>query len=521
MSAAQESQTVPVTPPASDISEPSEGTVSGTSAAETSDPRTSDTQILGATPATTASTAPSATPISDSTPMEPAADAQPAGIPEWLRRPPAAGSAEVPQDAAGGDGSNGGEPPLPPAEEPGRPRRRSKGLTPTALLLLGALTGGVVGGGVAYGLTAATQQQSTSTSQQSSSITINNPKSVNSITAAAAKASPSVVTITTVSGQSSGTGSGVIWNDDGDIVTNNHVVTLDGETSNPTLTVTLSNGKQYSAKIVGLDSEADLAVIRINATGLTPISLGNSDKLNVGDQAVALGAPLGLSNSVTDGIVSALHRGISVASSAANENSEQDSSGDGSPFGFWGFGDGGSSGDSTETTHSISLSVIQTDASINPGNSGGALVDSSGKLIGINVAIASASSSSSSSDSTSGSIGVGFAIPVNTVQRVVNNLIDSGKSPHGLLGATISDTTTSASVSGALVRSVVSNGPAEQGGLQKGDIITAVGSVSVSTATDLTAYVRSLAPGTKVTVHYTRGSQQSTAEVTLGTASTD
>lgn len=426
-------------------------------------------------------------------------------------------------DSGSGDGTGAGEPP-----QPERPSGRRKGLSPVALVLIGALVGGGVGGGVAVAATSAftrPESSSSSTSGSSQTIKVNNESSVTAVTAAAVKASPSVVTITTVAGGSSssssssssasGTGSGVIWTSDGYIVTNNHVVTLDGETSDPDLTVTLSNGKQYPAKVVGLDASADLAVIKISATGLTPISRGDSSKINVGDAAVALGAPLGLSNSVTDGIVSALNRGISVASSAAG-GSDGSQSGD-SPFGFWGFGDQSEQGQSSQQS-TISLSVIQTDASINPGNSGGALVNTAGKLIGINVAIASAGSSSSS-DSQSGSIGVGFAIPVNTVERVAAALIKDGKVTHGLLGATISDADTSSSVTGAVVRSVVSGGPAASAGIKSGDVITGVDSASIQNATDLTAYVRSLAPGTEVKVAYERDGSTGTAEVTLGTAS--
>ncbi len=337
------------------------------------------------------------------------------------------------------------------------------------------------------------------------------------VTAVAAQATPSVVTINVSASSEAGTGSGVVFSKDGYIVTNTHVVTLDGDSGNGKITVTTSDGKIYDAKLIGTDPTVDLAVIKIDATDMKPISFADSSDLNVGDTAVAIGAPLGLSNTVTDGIVSTLNRSIQVTSSAPNPGGDSNEGGNGSqggPFDFWGNGDNGSSSSANST---VSLPVIQTDASINPGNSGGALLDSKGKLIGINVAIASAGSSSS--ESQSGSIGVGFSIPSNLVKRVANEIKDNGSATHGLLGAGVADSTdaSNATQMGALIKSVTSGGAAAKAGLKAGDVVTKIGSATVSDATDLTAQVRFFAGGTKTEITYLRGGKSYTADVTLGT----
>jgi putative serine protease PepD len=301
------------------------------------------------------------------------------------------------------------------------------------------------------------------------------------------------------------------------------VVTLDGSTGNPTVSVTTNDGKIYKAKVVGTDPVLDLAVIKLqNASGLTPVTFANSDKVNVGDQTIAIGAPLGLSGTVTNGIVSSLNRSISIASSAAPKQDQQDQGGN-SPFNFWNFDQngGGSSGKSSAQS-TISLPVIQTDAAINPGNSGGPLLNGKGQVMGINVAIASANSSSDSSGQ-SGSIGVGFAIPSNVAQRVANDIIKDGKATSGLLGATVTDSTSdsNATTVGALIKSVSSGGAAANAGLKAGDIVTNFNGKPITDSTDLTAQVRALAGGSKATLTYDRGGQTQQVDVTLGTLSTD
>ncbi|WP_420370140.1 S1C family serine protease [Curtobacterium sp. L1-20] len=395
--------------------------------------------------------------------------------------------------------------------------RRNKLVLP---IIAGLVVAGLVGGGAGW-LAGSSNGGGTvigsSSSQSGGNLTVNDYNNATVVTAVAAQATPSVVTISVSAANGSGTGSGVVFSKDGYIVTNTHVVTLDGDSSNGKITVTTADGRIYPAKLVGTDPTVDLAVIKVDATNMKPISFADSSDLNVGDTAVAIGAPLGLSNTVTDGIVSTLDRSIQVTSSAPSKGGDSNEGGgnSGGPFDFWGNGDNGSSSSSNST---VSLPVIQTDASINPGNSGGALLDSKGKLIGINVAIASASSSSDST-SQSGSIGVGFSIPSNLVKRVANQIKDDGSATHGLLGAVVGDAAQSdgATQMGGLIKSVSSGGAAAKAGLKAGDVVTKLGSATVSDATDLTAQVRYFAGGAKTTITYIRGGETRQADVTLGT----
>lgn len=409
-----------------------------------------------------------------------------------------------------------GAPPAPRAKKTNRPLAGM-----VAMLAVGALIGGASGAGATLWVTNATKSSVSSNEAGSKAFAINDDADVSLTTAIAATAGPSVVTLSVQGGQSAGTGSGIVLSKDGYVLTNTHVVTLDGQVADPTIRVTDANGKLYNAKIVGTDPVYDLAVIKLeDASGLSPMEFANSDKLNVGETAVAIGAPLGLAGTVTDGIVSALNRSITVASSAVPESGSGD--------------DGGSDGDSngdqqspwnfdvpgqttpTPATSSISIAVIQTDAAINPGNSGGALVDGTGKLIGVNVAIASAGSTDSSSQS--GSIGVGFAIPANIAKRVSDEIIKTGKATHGLLGATVKDASSDAksTVAGALIDKVTDNGAAQAAGLKGGDIVTEFNGVPITGANDLTAQVRALAGGATAKVTFTRGNDSQTADVTLG-----
>ncbi|MFJ3391971.1 S1C family serine protease [Leifsonia aquatica] len=427
--------------------------------------------------------------------------------------------------------------PVPPA--PGAPgaatadrpaKKRNTGLI-IATLAIGALVGGLAGAGAGVGIYSATTSNNATMKTVSGpqNITVNDANNATTVTAVAAKASPSVVTISVTASSEGGTGSGIVLTSDGYILTNTHVVTLDGASSDVSISVTDNDGKIYSAKIVGTDPTTDLAVIKLDgASGMTPMTFADSSKLNVGDTAVAIGAPLGLSGTVTDGIVSALNRSISIASSAAPKSSDGSSEGDGSsqnPFNFDFPGQGGSSGSQqqTATQGTISLPVIQTDASINPGNSGGALLNSKGELIGVNVAIASASGSSSDSSGQSGSIGVGFAIPANLAKRVSDELIKNGSATHGLLGASVADASsdTKATTVGALIKDVTSGGAAADAGLKAGDVVVNFNGVPITDATDLTAQVRALAAGASAEVTYTRDGQTKTATVTLGSLATD
>jgi serine protease Do len=275
-----------------------------------------------------------------------------------------------------------------------------------------------------------------------------------------------------------GEGSGVIIREDGYIVTNNHVV--DEATD---ITVTLDDDREYPAEIVGTDPETDLAVVKIDASGLVPVKYGDSDALEVGEWVLALGSPFGLQHTVTAGIVSAKGRQVGII----RRN-----------LGFaGGFED-----------------FIQTDAAINPGNSGGALVNLYGELIGINAAI---STQSGAYD------GVGFAIPCNMVKSVVNSLIEKGTVERGWLGVSMQPLTKDLAKSfghgdaqGVLIAQVIRDTPAEKAGVQEGDIVTKVNGKLVSDQNDLMKTIASMAPGETATLGIIRDGQPTTIEVTLG-----
>ena len=382
---------------------------------------------------------------------------------------------------------------------------------------------GLIGGGVVAGSNALLAERSstaTSSTTQAGPVIVNNREDVNAITAAALKASPSVVTIKATSGSDGGTGSGIILDAEGHVLTNTHVVTLDGKAANATMEVRTSDGKVYSAKIVGTDPLSDLAVIKIdNPSGLVPATLGDSGKLNVGDTAVAIGSPLGLTGTVTDGIVSTLNRTISVASSAAPKDGADNSQGGDQGFQF--APPGGGQTQSTADQGSISINVIQTDAAINPGNSGGALVNTKGEIIGVNVAIASAGGDSSSG-SSSGNIGVGFSIPINNAKRVAQEIISNGKATHGQFGVSVKAKAAGSSSSGfsvgAEVATVESGSAADKAGIKVGDVVTKFQNLTISDPNQLTAAVREQPAGATVKVTVLRGGQQKDLDVTLGAA---
>lgn len=384
-------------------------------------------------------------------------------------------------------------------------------------VLVAAVVAALIGGGVGAGITLAVNPRSSVSTSAAGpqGVVINNPSTATAVSAVAAKASPSVVTISVTAPSEAGTGSGIVLTSDGYVLTNNHVVTLGGDTSTGTISVTTSDGRIYKAKIVGTDPLNDLAVIRLtNASGLTAATFADSSDLNVGDAVVAIGAPLDLPNTVTTGIVSALNRSINVASSAVKDNSgDSGTDGSDSPFNFW---DNGGDTQQPTATSQIYLSVLQTDAAINPGNSGGALLDAQGDVIGVNVAIAGAGSSTGEQ---SGNIGVGFSIPSNVAKRIADDLIAGKTASHGQLGvSSLPDQSTSTgTIAGVEVAKVTSGGAAAKAGIEKGDIITAVGKVPVTDYTDLAGQVRAYAGGTTVDVTYSRGGTQRTVAVTLET----
>jgi putative serine protease PepD len=403
--------------------------------------------------------------------------------------------------------------PAPVAEK----KQRSVAVPVIAAAVVAALLGGGAGAGVAaWAITSQSAEQSTGTKSSPQTINVNNPNGTDVVTAVAAKAAPSVVTISVSSSNAGGTGSGVILSEDGYVLTNTHVVTLDGESADGTIEVTTADGRIYTATVVGLDPVVDLAVLKLDdASGLTPIEWADSDDVEVGDQVIAIGAPLGLSNTVTDGIVSAVDRSIQIASSAVpdqGDGSETPDQNGQSPFDFWNLQEQG--GSSSSANAAISLPVIQTDAAINPGNSGGALVNDKGQLVGINVAIASTGSTGSSQ---SGSIGVGFSIPSSLAKRISEEIIDNGTATHGLLGASVTTATSADSdVVGSVISEVSSGGAAAAAGLKAGDVVTEFNGHPITSSTDLTAQVRALAAGADAELTYQRDGKPTTVTVTLG-----
>lgn len=375
-------------------------------------------------------------------------------------------------------------------------RARALGGFVTVALVVGGLLGGTAGGAFAI-WNLSSRGLVTPGVTAPSTITVNSPLQASEITAVAASALPSVVTIEVAGARSAGSGSGIIISDTGHVMTNAHVVSFGSE--EPSIRVTMSDGRLFPATVVGRDVLSDIAVLKISSDGPFPvITLGDSDTLNVGDEAIAIGAPLRLPGTVTSGIVSAINRSITVgASQAPGEEDGQ--------FDF------DLPGGSLIPGQTISIPVIQTDASINPGNSGGALLDREGKLIGVNVAIASTGGQSA------GSIGLGFAIPVNFAARVASELIATGRASHGLLGALVTDaqSVASSTVTGAYIDSVNPDGAAARSGLRAGDIVTRFNQIPVTNRVDLTAQVRTVPGGSQVTMTYVRGGNSYTVEVTL------
>ncbi|NUO35058.1 MAG: PDZ domain-containing protein [Dermatophilaceae bacterium] len=387
--------------------------------------------------------------------------------------------------------------PLGEGSRPGPKRDRRLGQTVSVALLAAVLASGgtyavtqLDGQGTSTTTTPAATA-TTSTNQNSSPTVVQGNATAPDWGAVAAAVAPSVVSIDVTTQQSSGAGSGVVFDKSGHILTNNHVV--EGAGSNGSITVTLSDGRTYDATVVGTDPSTDLAVIRLKSapSDLTPITLGNSESLKVGDPTMAVGNPLGLSGTVTTGIVSALNRPVSTGTSSE------------SPFGQQ------SSGNEVVTN------AIQTSAAINPGNSGGALVNAKGELIGINSSIASLGQSQGSQ---SGNIGIGFAIPVKEAKSIADQLIKSGKAEHAFLGVSTRDTVVtdgSAKRAGAQVAAVSNGTPAANAGIRTGDVIIAVDGQRVDSATALVAQIREMTAGEKTKLTIIRGGSRQDVEVTL------
>ena len=308
----------------------------------------------------------------------------------------------------------------------------------------------------------------------------------------AAAVSPAVVTIQTQGASSGGTGSGVIYDAQGDIVTNYHVIA--SVLGGGQIQVTLADGRLYSAVVVGHDKTTDLAVIRLEnpPSDLTVARFASSANLEVGAPVMAIGAPLGLSNTVTTGIVSALNRPVEVS---VDEDS--------------------SSQDSQASSDLVVTNAIQIDASINPGNSGGPLFDTSGAVIGINSSIKSLATSS---DGQAGSIGLGFAIPSDLVVSVADQLIASGTASHGILGVTVKAATTtvgSDTYVGAEVQDVSAGSGASAAGIRAGDVIVKVEGQEVTSPKQLIGYVRRYKAGDTVTMTIVRDGQTQDVSVRI------
>ncbi|QAY69927.1 S1C family serine protease [Xylanimonas protaetiae] len=311
--------------------------------------------------------------------------------------------------------------------------------------------------------------------------TVTNPD-WEAVTAAVAQ---SVVSIQTSSQQGTSLGSGLILDTDGHVLTNNHVVS--GAQDNK-VQVTLSDGRIFDADIVGTDPTTDLAVVKLEnpPSGLRPVALGDSDTLTVGAPVLAVGNPLGLANTATTGIISALDRPVS----AQGENTQEP----------------------------VTTNAIQIDAAINPGNSGGPLFNAQGQVIGITSSIASLSSGGLTGSGQSGSIGLGFAIPVNLAKNVSSQLIANGSAEHAFIGVSMQDGTATAdgvTRRGGQVMNVVAGSPAAAAGLQTGDVIVAIGDQPVNGASALTGFVREHQAGQKVTLTVVRDGKAIQVDVTL------
>jgi putative serine protease PepD len=355
-----------------------------------------------------------AQPVQQAQPVQPVQQAEPV----WPAQAPVPSPA--PQAAFGADGGaygggGGGDTALltPVQAEAPKPKKRNRG--PLALLAAVAIVAAAVGGGTAYAFQELTGKDTVATTSTTTAVVPSSKKG--DVATIAATVSPSVVEVNATLSNGTSTGAGVIITAGGEVVTNNHVIA--GATS---VKVKTSDGKSYTATVVGTDSKKDLALLKLaDASGLKAATLGNSAGVQIGDTVVAIGSPEGLTGTVTSGIVSALNRDVTVST---DESQSQSQGSDGSgqwPFQFGGQQFNGDTGSSTTT-----YKAIQTDASLNPGNSGGALIDANGNIIGINSAMYSSSSDSSSSSSEAGSIGIGFAIPINTVKADLASLRAGG-----------------------------------------------------------------------------------------------
>jgi len=383
-----------------------------------------------------------------------------------------------------------GPPAYTPAPEtaalPVQRRPRRAGLA-AAVVATALVVGGAAGVGGAAAWNAYDDDASGSAanpSDHSTSQVVDTPDSPvadGSVEQVAAKVLPSVVKIDVSGSEGAGSGSGIILSSDGEILTNNHVAAIAGDGGS--MTVFFNDGSSAKASVVGTDPLTDTAVIKAEGvSGLTPATIGKSEDLKVGEGVVAIGSPFGLDSTVTSGIVSALNRPVDV----------------------------GSDSEGNSTTYP----AIQTDAAINPGNSGGALVDMNGNVVGINSSIRTASSG----EGEAGSIGLGFAIPIDEVLPIVDQMSKGETPTHARLGISVGPVASKQGaevVQGASVQDVISGSTADKAGIAKGDVITKVDDRLITDPDSLVATIRSYRPGDEVTVTYTSGGDTKTAKLTL------
>ncbi|MER7443350.1 trypsin-like peptidase domain-containing protein [Micromonospora avicenniae] len=367
---------------------------------------------------------------------------------------------------------SGAEPePVSDPDAPGRPRLREVLLIPLVTALLAGALGGALGyalavrgGGAAGTVLGADPGQAPALAQR-------RPES---LAAVAERVLPSVVTVRVSSLGGTSEGSGFIASADGHVITNDHVVA--GGTGQAS--VIFNDGTSSPAKLVGQDPESDIAVMKVERSGLRPVEFGDSDALAVGDPVLAIGSPLSLTNTVTAGIVSALDRTMQAGEP-------------GGPVRYY--------------------AAIQTDAAVNHGNSGGPLVDAAGRVIGVNSTIKSLVSEGQEA----GNIGLAFAIPINQAKRVTQDIIGTGKARRTVIGAQVGGPNAAVPGGGVRLESVEPSGPAQAAGLKAGDVVLRLNGRPMTEPSDLIALVRKFAPGSVVTVEYRRGSSRQNASVTL------
>ncbi|CAL9488155.1 S1C family serine protease [Streptomyces sp. enrichment culture] len=390
-------------------------------------------------------------------------------------------------DGDGGSGQGPGGGGWGSSYQPPAPGKKGGGRLIAAIAAAALLAGGL-GGGLGYTL-AKNNDNGDSTTVSASTSGGNVKRDPGTVAAVAAKALPSTVTIEAEGrGGEGGTGTGFVFDTQGHIVTNNHVVAdaVDGGK----VSATFPNGRKYAAEVVGHAQGYDVAVIKLNdaPSNLKPLPLGNSDEVVVGDSTIAIGAPFGLSDTVTTGIISAKNRPVASSDGTGSQASY--------------------------------MSALQTDASINPGNSGGPLLDAQGNVIGINSAIQSTSNGGFGTGQA-GSIGLGFAIPINQAKYVAQELIKTGKPVYAKIGASVSLEEGSG---GAKITEqgaggsepVDPGGPADKAGLEPGDVITKLDDRVIDSGPTLIGEIWTHKPGDEVTLTYERGGKERTTELTLG-----